>query len=301
MAMVPDGAVRAACAMVMASFLFIFHCDSIHPPPAAGLIKTPAPEDRAKSTPAAVVAPAALPERHAARTRTCCVSHKQPLSIVEFTMKGILFYALAARAILYSPCSAFSIHSRAAVRLDAPCQMKSDGHDDYEARQLSRRSAISIFTTLLPASILASSNPLTAGAEGKGKIVVMGGAGWVGAHVASDLDKRGYGVVSISRSSPEVQTERTKSILGKTISGVDYVSLDAGTASIEDLASVMKDALAVVSCVGISPGSPNQKDGNGLVNSRIAKAAKTAGVPKFVYIGVASSLANGPAKFLLGD
>lgn len=219
-------------------------------------------------------------------------------------MKSILFYALAlaATAVLYSPCSAFSIHSRAAVpRLDVSCQMKNDGHDNYEAHQLSRRSAISIFTTVLPASILASSNSLPAGAGGKGKIVVMGGAGWVGAHVASDLDKRGYDVVSISRSSSEVQTERTKSILGKTIPGVDYVSLDAGTASIEDLASTMKDALAVVSCVGTSPGSPNQKDGNGLVNSRIAKAAKTAGVPKFVYIGVASSLANGPAKFLLGD
>ena len=32
-----------------------------------------------------------------------------------------------------------------------------------------------------------------------------------------------------------------------------------------------------------------------------ADAAKAAGVSRFVYIGVASDLANGPAKFVLGD
>jgi len=108
--------------------------------------------------------------------------------------------------------------------------------------------------------------------------------------------------VSISRSTSEIQTERTKSILGTTIPGVTYVSLDAGAASSsEDLAKAMKGALAVISCVGIAPGGSNVKDGNGVVNARIAKAAKSAGVPKFVYIGVASSLANSPAKFVLGD
>lgn len=123
----------------------------------------------------------------------------------------------------------------------------------------------------------------------------------MGAHVSSNLQKQGYQVVSISRSTPDEQMARTKSILGTAIQGVEYLSLDAGTASIDDLASPMKNSLAVISCVGISPGGPNQKDGNGLVNSSIAKAAKAAGVDKFVYIGVASSLANGPAKFLLGD
>ena len=63
----------------------------------------------------------------------------------------------------------------------------------------------------------------------------------------------------------------------------------------------MKGALAVILCVGIAPGGPHVKDGNGIVNARIAKAAKSAGVPKFVYIGIASSLANSPAKFVLGD
>jgi len=187
--------------------------------------------------------------------------------------------------------------------------MKQNDHDNNEAAlqppssHLTRRSAVSIFTSMLPLGIIASSNnplPVNA-ASGKGTVVVMGGAGWVGAHVSQRLQTQGYTVVSISRSTSDVQTERTKSILGTPLTGVKYVSIDAGTASTEDLALPMKGALAVISCVGIAPGSPNVKDGNGVVNARIAKAAKSAGVPKFVYIGVASSLANGPAKFVLGD
>mmetsp|Transcript_24208 Transcript_24208/g.52209 ORF Transcript_24208/g.52209 Transcript_24208/m.52209 type:complete len:309 (-) Transcript_24208:143-1069(-) len=229
-------------------------------------------------------------------------------------MKSVLLVVVAA---IVSSCSAFSIQPSARTAVSTRSNIATpavrdlsrrlhNGDADYEEalqprRHLNRRSALSIFT-LLPLSIITSSSPLPAKAEsGKGKVVVLGGAGWVGAHVSANLNQQGYQVVSISRSTAEVQTKRTKSILGTAIPGVEYVSLDAGSASIEDLASPMKDTLAVISCVGIAPGSPNQKDGNGLVNSRIAKAAKLAGVPKFVYIGVASSLANGPAKFLLGD
>ncbi|KAL7535072.1 hypothetical protein ACHAWF_005048 [Thalassiosira exigua] len=175
------------------------------------------------------------------------------------------------------------------------------GHVGHEGGHLDRRSAVSIFT-LLPFGLLASSDPARVNAESdKGKVVVFGGAGWVGAHVSADLQKRGYRAVSISRSAADVQAERAKSILGSSAPGVEYVSLDAGTASLEDLASVVKDSVAVISCLGVTPGSPNQKEGNSQPNVRIAKAAKSAGVPRLVYIGVASSLAKGPAKFLLGD
>ena len=34
---------------------------------------------------------------------------------------------------------------------------------------------------------------------------------------------------------------------------------------------------------------------------RIAEAAKAAAIDKFVYLGVASELANGPIKFIFGD
>jgi len=123
----------------------------------------------------------------------------------------------------------------------------------------------------------------------------------VGAHVCSNLNKQGYDVVSISRSTDDVQIARTKSILGSALSGVRYLNLDAATASSDDLSAAIKDSLAVISCVGIAPGSRDVKEGNSIPNSNIAKAAKSAGVPKVVYIGVATSLSGGPAKFLLGD
>ena len=230
-------------------------------------------------------------------------------------MKAIITipYALAVATVIFSSCTAFSTPSRVAssVRPGAAPSLslhKNDVDHNHNNRcsnhnnddvQLSDRRSVIFNTMVLPLSILATTYPLSAKADaGKGKVVVFGGSGWVGAHVSSNLSKQGYQVVSISRSSSDVQNDRTKSILGTTIDGVQYISLDAGK---DDLSSVMKDSLAVISCVGIAPGSPNVKEGNGLVNSRIAKAAKASGVNKFVYIGVSSELAASPARFLLGD
>lgn len=67
------------------------------------------------------------------------------------------------------------------------------------------------------------------------------------------------------------------------------------------MGSVVTGASAVISCIGIAPGGANMKDGNGLVNVRIADASKAAGVPKLVYLGLASELANSPIKFVFGD
>jgi uncharacterized protein YbjT (DUF2867 family) len=174
-------------------------------------------------------------------------------------------------------------------------------HDDDSPKcELSRRTALSTFT-IIATTTSPLLHPFIANAAEGGKVVVYGGSGYVGAHACSLLSQQGYAITSISRSSPETQLERTKSILGTSVPNVDYVSLDAGKASLDELSTSMKDAIAVISCVGISPGSQNQKDGNGLVNTRIIQAAKAAGVPKVVYIGVSSALANGPAKFLLGD
>ena len=228
-------------------------------------------------------------------------------------MKAIIVipYALAVATVIFSSCSAFSTPSRVAssVRRGASLSLHKNDDDhnhnnicnnhNNDDVQLSDRRSVIFNTMVLPLSILATTYPLSAKADaGKGKVVVFGGSGWVGAHVSSNLSKQGYQVVSISRSSSDVQNDRTKSILGTTIDGVQYISLDAGK---DDLSSVMKDSLAVISCVGIAPGSPNVKEGNGLVNSRIAKAAKASGVNKFVYIGVSSELAASPARFLLGD
>ena len=184
-----------------------------------------------------------------------------------------------------------------------------------------RRSVVS----LAPAAALYASLPgRAANAADGAKIVVVGGAGYVGAYVDQLLLKEGCTVVSVSRSTAAEQAEKVKKILGSSLAGVEFLSLDASTA---DLSGAFKGASAVISCVGVAPGGANQRAGNGrrfqpptrsgrcdrigsrvcaplrtgAVNVRIADAAKAAGVDKFVYLGVASELANGPAKFLLGD
>ena len=165
-------------------------------------------------------------------------------------------------------------------------------------RKIDRRSLLSVAAALLPAT-LAIPDPAAATDDSKGKIVVFGGSGYVGSHVSRTLSGGGYEVVSVSRSSPADQADRVKSILGSPIvPPVSYVSLDASTA---DLTSVLGGASAVVSCVGIAPGGPDQRAGNGAVNVRIAESAKAGGVRRFVYVSVASDLASGPARFLLGD
>mmetsp|Transcript_15782 Transcript_15782/g.31889 ORF Transcript_15782/g.31889 Transcript_15782/m.31889 type:complete len:274 (+) Transcript_15782:51-872(+) len=157
---------------------------------------------------------------------------------------------------------------------------------------LDRRSALSVLAALPVA--LSAVSPASAAAE---KVVIFGGSGYVGAHAAQMLIGQGAEVVSVSRKSAAEQADKVKAILGTGLK-LDYVSLDASTA---DLSSVMADATAVISCVGIAPGGANQRAGNGAVNARIADAAKAAGVGRFVYLGVASELANGPIKFIFGD
>jgi len=135
-------------------------------------------------------------------------------------------------------------------------------------------------------------------AADKPKIVVFGGSGYVGAYTSQLLVEKGASVIAVSRKSPSEQAEKVKGILGKSLSGVEYRQLDALSA---DLSDVVSGASAVVSCIGIAPGGANMRDGNGLVNVRIADASKAAGVPKLVYLGLASELAQGPIKFVFGD
>lgn len=171
--------------------------------------------------------------------------------------------------------------------------MSSSNDIHVPTNKLNRRSFLSIAGQ--SSAFFAISNARAD--DSKGKVVVFGGSGWVGAHACQILSAQGVEVVSVSRSSPSDQAAKVKTILGSSLP-IDYQSLNAGT---DDLATVLKGASAVVSLVGIAPGGKNQREGNGLVNVRIADAAKAAGIGRFVYVSVSSEMSNGPAKFLLGD
>jgi uncharacterized protein YbjT (DUF2867 family) len=207
------------------------------------------------------------------------------MKVVTFVVVA-LFQSASSFLVGTAGPSTFAIKSKANVGIQTQLCMTGGVN-------LDRRSILSIF----PAAIVYSALSPALAADGKSKIVVFGGSGYVGAHVVQILSQQGYDVVSVSRSSPSVQTDKVSKILGSTLA-IKYESLDASTA---DLSGVLSGASAVVSCVGIAPGGSNQREGNGRVNIRIADAAKAAGVERFVYISVSSALANSPAKFILGD
>ena len=157
-------------------------------------------------------------------------------------------------------------------------------------RTMDRRSALSLAGA---AATFGTLHPLAAHAAGKGKIVVFGGSGYVGAYASQMLVSQGYDVISVSRKSPSDAADKVKAILGTSLK-VDYQQLDAGK---EDLTAVLKGASGVISCVGVAPGGgPDQKNGNGAVNVAIADASKAAGIERFVYLGLADELANGPVR-----
>ena len=170
---------------------------------------------------------------------------------------------------------------------------------DHHGEMIDRRSWLSITTKILPGIFVGSLfEPLVANADGKEKIVVMGGAGYVGSRVSAGLYDQGYDVISVSRSSASEQAAKIKANVGRSIP-IQYVSIDATK---DDLSQVMKGASVVVSCVGIPPWEKSTaRAGNGVANVRIAEAAKAAGVDKFVYVSVAKEFSSGPGKFLFSE
>jgi len=102
----------------------------------------------------------------------------------------------------------------------------------------------------------------------------------------------------VSRSSPSDQAAKVTRNLGAAPDRVAYVTLDAAS---DDLGPVLDGAFAVVSCIGALGSGAAVRAANGAVNARVAAAAAKAGAGRFVYVSVASDLANGPAKFVLGD
>jgi len=184
------------------------------------------------------------------------------------------------------------------VRIHAMKGDKATVEEDLPTHVADRRSFLTTSSAaLFTASILPQ--PSNSADAAKGKVVVFGGSGYVGSYVDQQLSSLGgYDVVSVARSDSTTQADKISKNIGTEPTGIQYVSLNAET---DDLTAVLKDASVVVSCIGALGTGAAVRTTNGATNARIANAARSAGAKRFVYVGVASELANGPAKFLLGD
>ena len=144
------------------------------------------------------------------------------------------------------------------------------------------------------------------------KACVVGGSGFIGKAVCKTLAAQGVAVTSVSRSGRPADRE-------PWMDKVDWVAADAAKDSI---AAALDGAGACISCVGgftdakASPTgtgdipvlfasySPQDQEEyrakNGPPNEAIAKAAKEAGVGRYVLVGVAADAENGLAGGIPG-
>eukprot|EP00611_Tribonema_gayanum_P003613 TRINITY_DN1287_c0_g3_i1.p1 TRINITY_DN1287_c0_g3~~TRINITY_DN1287_c0_g3_i1.p1 ORF type:complete len:351 (+),score=111.85 TRINITY_DN1287_c0_g3_i1:936-1988(+) len=162
-----------------------------------------------------------------------------------------------------------------------------------ENNQLQRRELLSTAAAVVvTTAAVATGQPQSAAAEEftispakpNTKVVVLGGTGFVGSEVCAALAKAGVSVTSVSRS-------------GKAVEGATSVRGDPST---DDLTATLKGAAAVISCIGvIGTDDDILEAGNGAVNVAAVKQAAAAGVPRFVYVGVASSVPAALASLAL--
>jgi len=119
------------------------------------------------------------------------------------------------------------------------------------------------------------------------KLVVLGGNGFVGQHVCRSAIKFGMDVVSVSRSGAPYTNQPWK---GK----VKWVKDDVGGEG--EWKNELKDASAVVSCLGAFGSNDFMEKINGDLNIRAVSESLKSGVKRFVYI---STVENTLPSFVL--
>eukprot|EP00798_Chlamydomonas_sp_ICE-L_P005825 gene5825-6110_t len=123
------------------------------------------------------------------------------------------------------------------------------------------------------------------------KLFVFGGRGFVGSHVCKEAVSSGLEVVSISRSgTPPAVREPW----------MDQVQWLRGNAlEPRTFEKHLTEAAAVISCIGGFGNNEQMMKVNGTANVDLVKAAKAAGVPRFVFIS--ATIPNVPGiEMLLG-
>lgn len=121
----------------------------------------------------------------------------------------------------------------------------------------------------------------------RSKLLVLGGTGFVGTHICKEGLQEGHLVVSVSRSGmPSFQDSWTSDV--RWIQGNLFEP--------DKWNNVLKEAFAVISCVGAFGSSQTMRKVNGDANVAAIDAAHVAGVKRFVYI---SAINFGFPSFIL--
>mmetsp|Transcript_33424 Transcript_33424/g.94647 ORF Transcript_33424/g.94647 Transcript_33424/m.94647 type:complete len:279 (-) Transcript_33424:654-1490(-) len=196
-----------------------------------------------------------------------------------------------------SACPRAAAAARHHRAVNAALPFGNDASKTHSSASLDRRQALMSLPALTLALQMSFSAQAESGSEeapvdavvpplaasAKRKVVVLGGNGFVGSRVCKMLVNAGCEVVSVSRTGAPPSWAAGKE------AWVDSVAWTKGDVLSEDIAPVLKGAAAVVSCIGVIGGSYEYMEkGNGAVNVTAAQKAKAAGVPRFVYVSVAS-------------
>ena len=112
------------------------------------------------------------------------------------------------------------------------------------------------------------------------RVVVVGGAGFIGRYVVKRLAKRGAVIAAVSRNASAAGYLRPMGDVGQ------ITPIDVGVANEFLLAAVLEGAAAVISCVGIlfERGRQTFDAVHHHGPARLARLAKAAGVRRFVHV-----------------
>ena len=195
-------------------------------------------------------------------------------------IKLFLFLSLLSNAVAFAPCSPTCCNSQTTTTT-VVVGMSAEGSsslNDATTAADSRRNFFAKSATLLGGIVSAATAtgttalPLPASAATPGKVLVLGGTGFVGSHVVSTLQGMGISVVATSRDGRD-----------STVA-LDFTK-ESGESVQQTIKALAKDCSAVISCIGVigTPDDNAVNSGTGFA----AMGAKEAGVDRFVYISVA--------------
>lgn len=126
------------------------------------------------------------------------------------------------------------------------------------------------------------------------KVVVLGGNGFVGSRISQKLSEQGNRVVAISRSGNIPKWCANDA----WVDNVEWASCDVN--DVVALQKVLKGASSVISAIGaIGFDEERLIEGNGKANVAAIESSKKAGVPKFVYVSVASQVKDSLGNVVL--